>query len=487
MTPPSLYNMCLQKTVSLLKERKWMTTPQNSFLRVPPRIIDDLITTSLDLPDSDNPKTVRMRLLLESGRIQHLDLAGFMMDNDQDVLLTTLSEDCCRLLKSMNIPQWIKPHKIEPVLEICYNLECIHSEIEFDLNALRNNEKLRILKLHLSENSVFNMLDRKSIDFYRSLQYLEVFALCSKADYFTAWRAVSTILENCPNLVSVGYADTSLAMRDIYRKKNGRYCQFSLKRCVWGSKYWSRRNILRYPTDKLIFPNLIQTLVSSCQLIEELLMKVPNEDCLQYLAGLKNLTLLNIDFRICYDDCMSSFNSMLAQLGPQLKHIFIQNLRNTTVDVIVNNCPNLISLRIEGPAVISDTAASSDISMQHLQRFRLSKNDPRVILFFLSNSPHLKEIYLDSAEGLNDSLLRKILERNSLSELEIASIYCCSLLRGVRLFLQTAVSLKKASFIPIDKIVSDISHELHRNIEICSFYDLKKMEFFQRKFDSCEF
>ncbi|GBO05667.1 hypothetical protein AVEN_224961-1 [Araneus ventricosus] len=482
----SLYAICIQKTISLLKQGKFNTSLQNPFSQLAPVILDDILRYFLFLPHTERPKIVDLLLLLTSGRLRHLNLSVFRIDEDQDLLLNILTEKSCRLLRSITAPKSIKSYVLEGIILLCPNLELIHSAVQFNLHTLANNKKLRILKLHLSTKSVSELFAENQVEFLRSLPNLQILSFCEQSDYFSSWKEMAAILKNCPQLVSIGYADSSMAVNEI----QGANLQLNLRRCLWGTKFWNLNwnfESRQVSLGQELFPHIIKKAVSAYQLVEELFIVVPHGDCLQYLADLNKLILLSISFVNMSVDCTSAFISLLSDIGHQLKHVFVQHIKGTPVDIILANCPTLISLRINGPVTVSGTTASIPKSLL-LKRLRLSTADDTTLLFLLPRCLYLRELFLDFAPRLNDNLLCIILNQNALLQLEVAAICDCRLTgRGVRFFLETAVSLRKVSFSPFGAIVSRIINKYNLSVVNCRAFNLQKKEFFHLKFNSCHF
>ncbi|KAF8781478.1 uncharacterized protein LOC129963946 [Argiope bruennichi] len=482
----SLYAICIQKTISLLKQGEFDSSPQNPFSWLAPVILDDLLRYFLFLPHRERPRIADLRLLFTSGRLRHMNLSVFKIDEDQDLLLTLLTEKSCKLLKSITVPKSIKSDIIEGILLLSPNLELIHSAVKFNLQILENNKKLRILKLHLSTRVVSELFSQNKADVLHSLPNLQSLSFCEQSDYFSSWKEIASILKNCPHLVSIGYADSSMAIQEMQRTN----LQLNMRRCLWGSKFWNLNwnlKSLLLPLGKEVLPHIIKKAVSSCKLVEELFMVVSHGDCLQYLAELKKLILLSVSFTNTSVDCMPIFISLLNDIGHQLKHVFIQHIERTAVDILLIKCPNLISLRINGPVFVSDTTTRIPSSIL-LKRLRLSITDDKTLLFLLPRCLYLRELYLDFAPNLNDDLLFRIFNQNSFLQLQIASICDCKLSsRGLRLFLKAAISLKKVSFCPFGAIVTSIINKCNLQIVNCRAYSLQKKEFFHLKFSSCHF
>ncbi|GIZ03867.1 hypothetical protein CEXT_343581 [Caerostris extrusa] len=103
---------------------------------------------------------------------------------------------------------------------------------------------------------------------------------------------------------------------------------------------------------KSIFPELINTAVSSCPFVEELSLQVLHKDCLQHLRRLKRLNSLCLDYAYCEDFDLEECFSSLGEIRHQLKHIVIKRndpmgaYHRFPLNVVIDNCENLETLGV---------------------------------------------------------------------------------------------------------------------------------------------
>ncbi|GBO19780.1 hypothetical protein AVEN_182991-1 [Araneus ventricosus] len=405
-----------------------------------------------------------------------------------------MSKDVCKNLKSFSMPAYLRDANSPPaeaVFRFCANLEEVHSALPFDLDNLENCCQLRNLRFHLPMNHISdNSLRRMAIS-ANSLKSLEEFAVCTADDSFSSSKFVAKVLLSFPNLISVGLVDSSLPLKFIHKTKSSVPLHLKLRRCFWGlshDSYLRVVNTRKLSTYRKGFSKIIKLAVVSCPYIEELVINVFHEECLQQLCLLQHLTFLSINFNYCDHDYMSVWFAVLKKIGPQLKHLSVEASTNIPVNAICDNCVNLESLRIRGKAVVGETASTSS-NLPHLRRLLLMCMDNRSLMFLLSNCPLLTEMFLDCAVCLDDTLLSNILKHNPLSELKLAGIHACKLSKlGFRMLLESAVKLEKVSFRSVKFDASDVIHKLNPKIvNYPVFNKLKDVEFFRRKLHPCRF
>ncbi|GIY06912.1 hypothetical protein CDAR_380981 [Caerostris darwini] len=94
--------------------------------------------------------------------------------------------------------------------------------------------------------------------------------------------------------------------------------------------------------------------------------------------------------------------------------------------------------------------------------------------YLLRNSLNLKELLPLDALSLDDTLLRKIFKKNSLSQLNTIAVYECRLSReGLKELVQKCANLESVAFHTVNADVTSVAKELKRDI-IDSYWDIQK-------------
>ncbi|GIY36304.1 uncharacterized protein CEXT_731551 [Caerostris extrusa] len=269
--------------------------------------------------------------------------------------------------------------------------------------------------------------------------------------------------------------------------------QFQLRKCFWGFHTSSNLSYFLEKVDFLNpnFSNKIRMAVTSCPYIEELVFTIPRIDSIKHLSGLKNLTFLYIDFGVCDDNYLSEFVSLLVEIGPQLKHLGVVRSNIIPINVAIENCPNLTSLKFSSAVDKTNPEMVSSVTTSRLKNLTLDKCDKFSLLYALSCCTNLKELFIFDGSCLDDNLLNTILDKNPLSELKVAYISKCRLSgRGLRNFLISAKQLD-TFFILSDELFlcneDVLLQELNRVNTCKSGSKLLKTEIFNQKLNPCCF
>ncbi|XP_055930932.1 uncharacterized protein LOC129961117 isoform X1 [Argiope bruennichi] len=491
MSETTLYRITLHRTFTLLKEGVWNDSDPNPFKFLPSCVVGDLLITGLShyYTNIDD-----IKLLLTSGKVERLDLSFFDLANDRDLFMTLLSENNCTNLKHLVLHSFLKREHfplVKAVLRNTPKLRHFHSAVFFGLDIFNHCEKLLTLKFDLPIEQISNYFLHKNMDFSKSLKNLKVFSLGRTGDCFSVCRIIETVLLNCPELVSVGMVDSSLAIAGI-QKKRKEPLRFQLRRCFWGVAYMRRfreRTVLKLFNYRSEFSAIIKTAVSSCPLVEELIIDVHDENCLQYLSQLPMLTFLVINFKHYYcSKLRDPLISLFSQIGPQIKHLSIQKVKNIPINDICEYCPNLLSLQIIGTITVSEPSAISS-NLRNLKRLYVSTADQVSFRFLLSNCLHLEELFLGTALTVDDELLKYVLTKNSLSELKTIGISRSKLNKwSLRRLLKSAVSLSKIGVSDFYYLVEELKIEMNCTQLNCMYIDaIKRYDFFSCRLDPYDF
>ncbi|GBM39675.1 hypothetical protein AVEN_104895-1 [Araneus ventricosus] len=500
MSETTLYRIALHRTFALLKNGFWNECDPNPFKFLPPSVVDDLLITGLSYYYTSIDD---IKLLLTSGKVERLDLSFFDLENDRDLLMTLLSENTCINLKHIVLHSFLKQEHFSLIKDILRNspkLQHFHSSVFFGLNVFNHCEKLQTLKFDLPIEQISNYFLYKKVDFSKSLKNLRVFSLGRTGDCFSVCKIIETVLLNCPELVSVGMVDSSIAITSI-QKKRIEPLEFRLRRCFWGVAYMRRfreRITLKLVNYRREFSEMIKTAVSSCPHVEELVIDVHDENCLQHLAQLPKLTFLVINFKHYYCNRLQDlFLSLFSRIGPQIKHLSIQKVKNIPINEICDYCPNLQSLQIMGTITCSEQPKISP-SLRNLRRLNISTGDETTLRFLISNCLHLEELFLGTASNVDDEFLRYVLRKNSLSELKVIGISRSKLnKRSLEMLLKSAVSLGKIGVqhckaglwdSDIYDLVQELKVEMNFTELNCMYIDaIKRHEFFSCRLDPYDF
>ncbi|GBN68170.1 hypothetical protein AVEN_218433-1 [Araneus ventricosus] len=504
----SLYCRCLVRLHLLLATGNRNVCTPNLVAYLPTRTINDLAALSRYHPYSSQPKVANLYMFLSTGRCTFLDLGDYDLDleKERDMLLKIMSEGGFRSLRFLNVCTdfFASTNFIGEMICSSPQLEEFHSGVFLDLDFFKNCKKLRCLRLFdFFESDKENL----SIDLslLKSLKKLEVFHVSNMDG---SPELVATVLENCPNLISLGIVDSLDALEIIYRNAVNKYntfrtdgfCDFFLRRCLWGMSEETRIKYSDLDWYKNKFPEKVKIAVSLCPLVEELVIRVYHKDSFEYLKNLKKLSFLCIDFKNCDSDYLPAFISLLQKIGSQLKHLFLDLNSSFPVETIFDYCPNLEALQI-GHANFATagkpTRAYSNVSVKKLS---VSYPEKENLLFLVGICKRLTHLVVDVAPCLDDALMRAILNLNSLAELEMAGFRICSLSKDcLRMFLGKATSLKRLSvrnnfprrnFLDLFHYLELVDHsfdtadlisELKLNVEYVSFKDILTENFFTCK------
>ncbi|GIY70255.1 uncharacterized protein CDAR_247931 [Caerostris darwini] len=521
MPPPTLYALCQQQILNMLKMGVWSKCTDNPFKSLPTKFVNDLADSMYSMPSHSLLNIEEAQLLLTSGKLKRLDLRCFKnnrkddflseelcavpevlyfmisenkynykrarldhqkSENDKVILQMVSTESCENLQTFVSSPYTaVAASTIETLILASPNMENIHTSTPFDLNFLHHHARIRNLILHMDICTVFSCGGVKVIPLLKSLKNLETFSVyaaekynCETYSYF-----IKEVLRACPNLISVGFADCSFA---IYNCPS----EFKLKRCFWGFKI----NQFTIPETSAYFTNfseIIRKSALSCPQIEELKMQVYNSSSLRHLALLKQLTVLDLHFPLFDHSDLGSFLSLLFNIGRQIKHLSVNVLGPYTdhtntrvpVNVICNLCVNLESLTVKGSTVSEPVEPCA--SLNHLKRLHVSDADEKSLTFLFQNCTSLNELFLKSF-GLNDSLLATLLSKNSLENLKtFCLIHHHISQEGIKLLMRSAKNLERLCV----KNITDTIKMM--KLDVSTSDNLWFSEYFKRRFSNCGF
>ncbi|GBN14405.1 hypothetical protein AVEN_192140-1 [Araneus ventricosus] len=452
----SLYMICLDRIYGFLKEGMWKSCTPNPFSDLPTKAVNELMDISDD--KKDYSKIGDVLLLLTSGRLTRLDLCPFNPKAEQGLIVSAIQKTGSICLRNfpLNSEELIF-HFVRNIISWNPYLEEFHSKVHPGFDVLLKCPNLRILKIYYSfeEFPVNNApLNLPALSSLRNLEVLHVYDMDTDT--------IANVLETCPKLISIGLNDSLDSLEEIaQRRQKNSFLNldvnrhFQLRRCAWGKDYRSENRHERRVYNSS-FRNKVISAVNLCPLVQELIIHVHQKDGYEALRSLKQLTLLRIHFENCVGDFLPDFVALLLEIGPQLKHLSVfgkeepfRRNAGVPVDVICEICPHLQSLQIWSSIFMKDSSKSScDLSLKRLTLYvehpdvdEETHDEEECLLFLLSNSKHLEELYLE--HGLDDTLLNQIFQKNSLAQLKVSCIEESSLTReGFQMFLEKAASIE---------------------------------------------
>ncbi|XP_044001390.1 uncharacterized protein LOC122847648 isoform X2 [Aphidius gifuensis] len=264
---------------------------------------------------------------------------------------------------------------------------------------------------------------------------------CDVANFST--EVLETIFSTCKNLKHLDIPPGSYDVAEIPLKK------------------WINFQNLEYLGITCnIMPDLANTIVDSCKNLKHLRMHNPrytaiNNTALKKLTELKNLEslILLLDIMLseesiiaisnnckklkrleipdctikpAIDDEPLSFPSVLDELSKlqYLEHLnlhSLDNLEDSTIIAIANNCKNLKSLNIENCKSLTETALDALINLKNLQKLNVGSLNNIITDSFLMKLKGIKELNCDECQRLTDAGIIQFIENNP--DLERISIW----------------------------------------------------------------
>ncbi|GIY77462.1 hypothetical protein CDAR_417961 [Caerostris darwini] len=276
------------------------------------------------------------------------------------------------------------------------------------------------------------------------------------------------MLQNHPKLVSLGYTDSSWAAHYIYTTcKMDTVPRFGLKECFWGFnsyvKKFNRREQIAYTQQ---YSKFVKSSVALFPLVEKLNIVVYHKNCLEHLKKLRHLRVLQIDFSLCRGLLTrTAFISLLSEIGPQLKCFVIGSHKAMPADVVMKYCPNVVHLDLCCSAIVQGGIEIDSKNFRQLEKLIVYEVDEESLEYLLRNSLNLRELLLFDAFCLDDMVLHKIFEKNSLTQLNTIAVHECSLSReGLKELIQRCVNLESVAFENLDAELTTVAEELKRDI-----------------------
>ncbi|GIY58714.1 hypothetical protein CDAR_504071 [Caerostris darwini] len=122
-----------------------------------------------------------------------------------------------------------------------------------------------------------------------------------------------------------------------------------------------------------------------------------------------------------------------------------------------------------------DIEADSN-NFRQLEKLMVREVDKESLVYLLRNSLKLKELLLVEALCLDDTLLHKILEKNSLCHVNTIAVYVCGLSReGLKELIQKCVNLERVAFANLDADMTTVAEDLKWDIISIHSYITKNL------------
>ncbi|GBO17386.1 hypothetical protein AVEN_170022-1 [Araneus ventricosus] len=495
LNAPPLYVICLVRALDFLKTTEWKTSGKNLLSILTNQVVHDLWSSAFRLPKTRGQLEYSVKesyQLVAQGGLQHLDMREKERD-EQDLVLSMLTADACKDLRTIlcqGLHFFTNNDAIDAVVRLSPNLEELHYPEFVSLDAFENCKKIRILKFHRLNEGGSAYFHNEDAQFPESLKNLEIFGFCSlyQSSIYVP-NITSRILENCPKVVSVGCTDSSGALELIRQKDVDSLRHFQLRRCYWAKDYHQNPENDSSPLHEIGQFSVIQTAVRMCPFVEELIIKVSDPSCLSHLKELQNLSVLHVGFDEKSDENILELISLLKIIGPQLKHLRIEDKGEIPVDGILEYCSKLQSLHIQGTMIVPESFKTS-VGDIHLERLNATKTDESSLLTLLSKCRYLTELVLEMVPWLNDDLLLKIIKENRFSKLEVFMIFRHDFSNtSYELLLENMIHLQNIG-VPshleyrVRCLARDMGFraKVHKYFEYVGYHD-----FFSKLFDKCRF
>ncbi|GIX68904.1 uncharacterized protein CDAR_211091, partial [Caerostris darwini] len=479
MSPNSLYKQCIEETAFHLQEKYWNREDTNPFSQVNCNIVNDLF--QFLVLNRKIEKTSPLKLLLKSGQLQDLvlDRVDFTEKHWKSLMTILLEEaDSCRNITYILLPESFQNDKnssLERLIEKCPLLQRLDVVTFFNLSALKNCVRLKYVKNYFSGIGEYRYFYNEAVDTFANLQNLEKFDIFHCRNSSSYYKHIAKMLQNHPRLISLGNTDSSWAAHHIYSTcRKDIVPRFGLKECFWGFN----RNVEKFNGNQITYtqryPEIIKSSVVLFPLIEKLRIVVYHEDCLQHLKKLKHLCELEIYFNLCCgSSARTAFISLLSEIGLQLKRLSIVCRSTMPADVVMKYCSNVVHLDLCCSAIVQGGIEADSNNFRQLEKLIVREMNEESLEYLLRNSLNLKELLLVEAICLDDTLLHRIFEKNSLSQLNTIAVHECSLSReGLKELIQRCGNLEKVAFDTLDEDLTTVAIELKREI-IDSHWDIQ--------------
>ncbi|KAJ9584195.1 hypothetical protein L9F63_021459 [Diploptera punctata] len=301
---------------------------------------------------------------------------------------------------------------------------------ELKLTYLNNEDEGLIVNgvKHLSSLKSFSFnvycTDRIVQALADSCSQLKCFDVCSS-------KTVTDLSE--PSIVKFRYleeinvSDTSLTNECLSRLLNvlAEYetKEFSILNAFHGSNISSEN--LKLLVSK--FPNLTQ-----------IGLKTFNQSNMSLLKNLKQMKILRLE-----NGSFFLIQDLLDTIGSNLSFLELMDIKDIDVNIVCNTCPNIQNLTIASYEVYSNSP-EYEISDKSLYGFKSLKKltvfepeDPSFMGYLLSKCINLKEVHMTVGPGFDDAMIKSVLKRNPLNNLEEFSLYS----KGSNLTLNTLRNL----------------------------------------------
>ncbi|GIY93411.1 uncharacterized protein CEXT_575841 [Caerostris extrusa] len=388
-------------------------------------------------------KPTPLELLLKSGQLQNLFLDGCDFTKKQwRSLMTILLEegDSCRNITYIILPESFQNDEnssLERLIEKCPLLQILDVSTYFNLSALKNCVRLKYVKNYFTGKKEYRYFRNESADTLANLQNLETFAIFHSRMSLSYYLHTAKMLQNHPKLVSLGYTDSSWAAHYIYTtRKMYTVPRFGLKECFWGFNSYvnkfNRREQIAYTqqyskfvkSSVALFPLFVPWIAHTYRIY--FLVK-RNWPTTQVLCDWESQSHAS---RRCHE--------ILFKCGTFA--FMLQRNRSGGIEIDSKN-------------------------FRQLEKLIVREVDEESLEYLLRNALNMRELLLFDAFCLDDTLLHKIFEKNSLTQLNTIAVHECSLSReGLKELIQRCVNLESVAFENLDADLRTVAEELKRDI-----------------------
>ncbi|GIX85101.1 uncharacterized protein CEXT_14451 [Caerostris extrusa] len=174
---------------------------------------------------------------------------------------------------------------LERLIEKCPLLETLDVSTFFNLSALKNCVRLKVVRNDLRAKDEYRYFRNESVNTLANLQNLKKFAIFECRIASSYYKHIAEMLQTLPQLVSLGLTDSSWAAHHINATcRFQTVSRFGLKECFWGFN----SNVNRFDRIKQVaytrqYSEFVKSAVALFPLVEKLIIIVHHINCLEHL------------------------------------------------------------------------------------------------------------------------------------------------------------------------------------------------------------
>ncbi|GFQ95966.1 uncharacterized protein TNCT_611911 [Trichonephila clavata] len=443
MEPMSLYNICKWEVAYLLKNLYWIEICDNDagihnpFSDLPTLVIQELMDFILKLLITKGVRVTELYPLLTSGRLENFRLCDVILTSEEFVsIFSCLALGCgnLRYLTLRNVffsgefsgKSYEKKAALECILSMTPNIELIESCVEFDLKVIQKCNNLKVLKLNfVSSAPVYSFLEQVNRYFlpHSELRVLEFF---EDERHRISHLDLIPILHCCPTLKEIN-TDISRTLELLHRDEmvNGTLnAKYNLQKCFLGNSFVE---------DGFATLTAVRIAALTCPDMKEVNILVSDTETIYALSDFKNLETLLIQWELLDGgDFNLGIVPLLKERGEKLKSLQINNFYAVDFAAVGLYCPHVESLKFE----FWSENGEYDDSLGYFRELKylfleLMESDQycseKALMVLLSSCTNLIELQIRNVKALSGSVLKKILQRNPLSNIKKCIISDCNL------------------------------------------------------------